>query len=146
MKNLEDFITYNKEKSDDYGDRYDIVINEELACILDGRCFLDYDMPDRIEGFKFTKTKNGIDILSIGCDAHWGYTYNYHDDYGEYLDNDTFTGCDIIMIAQNHPLLKEISLEMFQKMNEVINERIILYGQRDAEFEKLRKKFYNSKN
>ena len=49
MKNLEDFITYNKDKSDDYGDRYNIVINEELADILDGRCFLDYDMPDRIE-------------------------------------------------------------------------------------------------
>lgn len=143
MKNLEDFIIFNEEKSNECGDRYVIVLNSELADILDGRCFLDYDMPERIEGFKFTKTKNGLDLLSIGCDSHWGYTYNYHDDYGEYLDVDTYTGCNIVMIAQKHPLIKEISLEMFQNMNKLVNERIELYQQREYEFESIRKAFYS---
>ena len=146
MKKVEDFIKYNGEKSDDYGSRFDITLNEELANILDGRCFLDYDIPDRLEGFKFYKTKNGLDILTIGCDAHCGYSNNYHDDFGEYLDNDLYSGCEIMMIAQNHPLIKEIPLEMFQKMNKVINDRIQLYKQRDSEFKKIRNEFYNENN
>ena len=56
----------------DYEDKFmdqEIVIDEALANKLNGRCFIDLDMPDRIEGFKFTKTKTGLDCLWIGCDC-----------------------------------------------------------------------------
>ena len=142
---VEKFVKYSPEDSDEYGDRYHIELNEELATILDGRCFLDLDMPERIEGFRFNKTETGLDCLYIGCGVAIGYCHNVHDDYENALDNNLFCGCDIVMVSQDHHLIREISEKEFNRMNQIVNEQIKKIGEREREFKELQKEFFLKK-
>lgn len=113
---------YKADYEDDFMEQ-DIIINEELADKLNGRCFLDTDIPERIEGFKFIKTKTGIDFITIGSDSVFNYSYVYHEDYGKYKVKDTYFGTDIILVETNFYLLREISEDVFNKMVSIINKQ-----------------------
>ena len=100
----------------------EINITPELAEKYDGRVFFDLDMNDRIEMVKFMKTSTGIDILCIGCNYHWGYTYSYHDNYGKYIVEDTFCGSYIELIEKGLcSLMKESTPEKFNEVNQIVN-------------------------
>ena len=113
---------YKADYEDDFMEQ-DIIINEKLADKLNGRCFLDTDMPERIEGFKFIKTKTGIDFITIGSDSVFNYSHVCHEDYGKYKVKDTFFGTDIILVETNFYLLREISEDVFNKMVSIINKQ-----------------------
>lgn len=116
-------------------DEQEIIINESLADELNGRCFMDLDMSDRIEGIKFIKTDRGIDTLYIGCTYCWGYIHCLHDDYGTYQIKDTYNGTDITMIKEKSPFLIEVSLEVFDKMNKIVDDKIKESKKKKVEFE-----------
>ena len=118
-----------------------INITPELAGRLDGKCFLDLDMIERIEAFRFVKTSTGIDMISVGCDDHWGYSHLWHDDYGEYEINDTFCGIWIDMVEANSFLVREITQEKFDKANVIVNEVMDKAEKREAEFKRKQKEF-----
>ena len=118
-----------------------INITPELAESLNGRCFLDLDMSDRIEAFRFIKTSTGIDMHSIGCDNHWGYSHVHHDDFGEYEINDTFNGIWIDMVNEKSFLVREIPQEKFDRANAIVNEIMDEAEKRENEFKKKQKEF-----
>ena len=118
-----------------------INITPELAETLNGRCFLDLDMSDRIEAFRFIKTSTGIDMHSIGCDNHWGYSHVHHDDFGEYEINDTFNGIWIDMVNEKSFLVREIPQEKFDRANAIVNEIMDEAEKRGNEFKKKQKEF-----
>ena len=118
-----------------------IKITRKLVESLDGRCFQDLDMSERIEGLRFTKTQGGIDMLCIGCDQSWGYSDNYFDPYGEYYIEDTYSGGSIDMILNNNPLIKEISQEKFSEMEKLVNRKMRSYKRQKKEFEKSQEQF-----
>lgn len=109
----------------DYEDNFmdqEIVIDETLADKLNGRCFIDLDMPDRIEGFKFTKTKTGLDCLWIGCDCFWAYHFSDHEDYGTYKIKDTSFGTDVNSVLTDFYLIKEVTEDVFNEMQKIVND------------------------
>ncbi len=118
-----------------------INITPELTDRIDGRCFLDLDMNDRIEAFRFIKTSTGIDMVSVGCNDHWGYSHLWHDDYGEYEIGDTFCGIWIDMVETNCYLVREISQEKFDKANIIVNDIMENAEKRLCEFKKRQKEF-----
>ena len=118
-----------------------IVIDEKLADELNGKCFLDLDMSDRLEGFRFAKTSTGIDVLYVGCDYHWGYAHNFHDNYGTYDVEDTYNGYDILNVQSEHFLIREITPEKFDELNKIVNDQMEKQQQLEREFGKLQARF-----
>jgi Zn-finger nucleic acid-binding protein len=98
-------------------------------------------MSDRIEAFRFIKTSTGIDMQSIGCDNHWGYSHVHHDDFGEYEINDTFNGIWIDMVNEKSFLVREIPQEKFDRANAIVNEIMDEAEKRENEFKKKQKEF-----
>lgn len=121
--------------------RKTINITPELAESLDGRCFLDLDMNDRIEAFRFIKTGTGLDMLSIGCNDHWGYSHVHHDDYGEYEIDDTYNGIWIDMVNEKSFLVREIPQAKFDRANAIVNDVMDKAEKRESEFRKKQKEF-----
>lgn len=121
-----------------------IELNRVLVNSLDGRCFLNLSQEERMEGFCFSKTSTGLDTLYIGCDNHWGYSHLYHDNYGTFRPDNVFCGKEVQLVISESPDLREITREKFSEMERVVNERILLYRQRDEEFEQIRERFYIS--
>lgn len=132
---------YQNEYEDDFMEK-SIVINELVADKLNGRCFIDTDMPERIEGFKFIKTKTGIDFISIGADPFFTYTHTYHEDYGVYKVKDTYFGTDIILVEEGFNLLHEVSEEVFNKMIKIVNEQQEIVSDIKKNFEAKQKKLF----
>lgn len=129
----------------DYEDRFleqEIVINEELANKLNGRCFLDTDMPERVEGFKFVKTKTGIDCIYIGAWYCGTYSHVCHEDYGTYKVKDTYFGTDIASIETNFYLIKEISEEVFNKMISIVSEQDNIVTKLKSDFEEKQREIF----
>ena len=120
----------------------DIEIDEELANKLNGRCFVDTDMPERIEGFKFIKTKTGIDFISIGADSFFTYNYVYHEDYGKYKIKDTYFGTEIISVLTKFYLLHEVSEEIFNKMIKIVNAQSEMVNKIEKEFKSKQKQLF----
>jgi len=148
-ENLNYFIDFEEVGEDEVGkdedkeiinednlEKQEIKITETLADELDGRCFMDLDMSDRIEGIKFIKTDRGIDALCIGCNYHWRYVLCFHDNYGTYRIEDTYNGTNIALIKEKSPFLVEISLEIFDKMNEIVNDKIDENKKMEKDFKK----------
>ena len=132
---------YQNEYEDDFMEK-SIVINELVADKLNGRCFIDTDMPERIEGFKFIKTKTGIDFISIGADPFFTYTHTYHEDNGVYKVKDTYFGTDIILVEEGFNLLHEVSEEVFNKMIKIVNEQQEIVSDIKKNFEAKQKKLF----
>lgn len=132
---------YKCDYEDDFMEQ-EIIINEELADKLNGRCFLDTDMPERIEGFKFMKTKTGIDCICIGSDSVFNYNEVYHEDYGTYKVKDTYFGTDIILVETNFYLIREISEELFNKMVAIVNNQKEISNKLEYDWKKTQKQFF----
>ena len=115
-----------------------VILNKEFAAKYDGRCFLDLDMPDRIEALKFTKTPFGLSTECIGCNYSWGYIQDYVDEYGETTYNDMYCGGNIEMIENGMYLHKEITSEKYEQIRNCVLERIALYEQLRNEFLELK--------
>lgn len=132
---------YKCDYEDDFMEQ-EIIINEELADKLNERCFIDIDMPERIEGFKFVKTKTGIDFITIGCDSVFTYNHIYHEDYGTYKVKDTYFGTDIILVETNFYLIREISEELFNKMIAIVNNQKEISNKLENDWKKAQKQFF----
>ena len=125
------------EYDDDKWMKQEIDLTEELVSSFDGRCFWDLDMySDRIEAFRFTKTTTGIDTLYIGCEEKWGYVDNLHDDYGKHKYEDTYCGTELLMIREGNGLIREISQDVFDKINKLVAETIKKWKERENAFKK----------
>ena len=111
-----------------------INFNKELAAKYDGRCFLDLDMPDRIEAMKFTKTPFGLSSEYVGCDYAWGYMQDYVDEYGEKSYDDMYCGADLDMIENGMYLHKEITPEHYELIKDFVLKRIQLYEELRDDF------------
>lgn len=120
----------------------DIEIDEELADKLNGRCFVDTDMSERIEGFKFVKTKTGIDLISIGADSFLTYNYVYHEDYGKYKVKDTYFGTEIINVLTEFYLLHEVSEEIFNEMIKIVNTQSEIVRKIEKDFKAKQKQLF----
>ena len=136
---------YKEEYEDDFMEQ-DIVINETLADILNGRCFIDTDMPERIEGFKFVKAKTGIDCIYVGADPFFTYTHVLHEDYGTYKVKDTYFGTDIALVQTNFYLIREIDDELFNQMLNVVNEQKDIVKKVENDFKKKQKEIFRQVN
>lgn len=116
---------------------------KELAEKYDGRCFLDLDMPDRIEALMFTKTDKGLQGEYIGCDYGWGYNHKFLDKYEDIAESfeDLYNGSSIETIETNSPLHKEITYERYEEIKKAVAEQKKKADKFRAEFAKLQEKF-----
>lgn len=116
---------------------------KELAEKYDGRCFLDLDMPDRIEALMFTKTDKGLLGEYIGCDYGWGYNHKFLDKYEDIAESfeDLYNGSSIETIETNSPLHKEITYERYEEIKKAVAEQKKKADKFRAEFAKLQEKF-----
>lgn len=140
-KFFEEFEFAGEELWDEDEDKWEVNIDEELVNKYDGKCYIDFDMNDRIEAVCFYRTKKGLGSRTIGCDYHWGYNHEYEDEFGTHDWQDTFCGAYIHMIETNCYLLKEIPKEEFEKILAIVIEQIRKSNEMSAEFEKLQKPF-----
>ena len=114
-------LTKRKEVKLDYEDDiWDYLpvqkIAKELAEKYDGRCFVDYDMNERVEAFRFFKDETGINIHIIGCSDCIHYNHIEHDDYDTEGVHNTYSLSEINMVEEEDSLVKEITQEQFDKM------------------------------
>jgi len=124
----------------------EIVINEALADELNGRCFIDTDMPERVEGFKFVKTKTGVDCVYVGADPFFTYNHVVHEDYGTYKVKDTYFGTDIILVQTRFYLIHEIDESVFNQMVKVVNEQEEITNKMKKDFEKKQREIFKQVN
>lgn len=116
---LEKYPEYKQKIDETLGvdEKEEVEITPEIASMLDGRCFLDLDMmTERIEAFKFMKSSTGIDMVCIGCNDHWGYVNVFHDNFGKFNVEDTFSGAEINMVRENNSLVREIPQSRFYEI------------------------------
>ena len=132
---------FKNEYEDSFLDQ-DIEIDEELANKLNGKCFIDTDIPERIEGFKFVKTKTGIDLISIGADSFFTYNHVCHEDYGKYKVKDTYFGTEILNVLTEFYLLHEVSEEIFNKMIKIVNAQSEIVNRIEKDFEAKQKQLF----
>lgn len=104
-----------------------INITPELVELLDGRCFIDLDMPDRLEAFQFKKTMDGINALYCGADgagvAYIHYSEDQADLYGEHNIDDTFNGASIECIITKPAFSVEIPYAAFEHIRAHVHQR-----------------------
>jgi hypothetical protein len=118
----------------------EVEITPGVTSMLDGRCFLDLDMmTERIEAFKFMKSSTGIDMVCIGCDDHWGYINVFHDDFGKFNVEDTFSGAEINMVRENNSLVREIPQSRFYEILFEVNTVIEEAKKREKKFKERQK-------
>ena len=95
-----------------------INITPELVELLNGRCFIDLDMPDRLEAFQFKKTFNGINAIYCGTDgagvAYINYSECEADLCGEHNIDDTYNGASIECIITKPAFSVEIPYAAFE--------------------------------
>lgn len=89
-----DFIKSFIEIADPESSTTDVIhITPELANHLDGHCFLDLDMPERLEGFQFYKANNGITFEYCSTDGY-GVAYidtvNRVDKFDKHVFDNTY--------------------------------------------------------
>lgn len=123
-----------------------IIDIKALAEKYDGRCFLDLDMPDRIEALMFTKTDKGLQGEYIGCDYGWGYNHKFLDKYEDAAESleDLYNGSSIEIIETNCSLHKEITREKYEEIKKIVTEQIKKANKFRAEFSKLQEQTLNS--
>lgn len=139
---LEKYPEYKQKIDETLGvdEKEEVEITPRIASILDGRCFLDLDMmTERIEAFKFMKSSTGIDMVCIGCDDHWGYINVFHDDFGKFNVEDTFSGAEINMVRENNSLVKEIPQSRFYEILFEVNTVIEEAKKREKKFKERQK-------
>lgn len=112
-------------------------ITQELADKYDGRCFLDLDMPDRIEAVRFNKKDSGLEGEYIGCNFHWGYDRKFTDPYGEMEEEDSYHCATIVMLEDGMILHREITREEYYRIKGIVRERIDTCMRMQAEFSKI---------
>jgi hypothetical protein len=119
---------------------------KELAEKYDGRCFLDLDMPDRIEALMFTKTEEGLQGEYITCNYYCGYTNVWVDkfDYIAVSYDDLYNGSSIEMIENGMQLHKEITKGKYEEIKNIVIEQIKKADKLKAEFAKLQEQILNS--
>lgn len=140
-KFFEEFEFAADELWDDDEDKWEITIDEELVNKYDGKCYIDFDMNDRIEAIRFFRSENGISYQSIGCNYHLGYNHEFEDEFGTYEWQDTSCAGYIHMIEQGTWLLKEITREEFNKILAIVNERIKINQTMQDAFKELQRPF-----
>lgn len=115
----------------------EINLSEGFASHFHNRYFLDLDMySERIEAYRFTKTQTGLDTVFIGCDDHWGYCYNSHDNFGKHKIKDMCCGTEILMIEEENHLVREISPATFDEINAIVHKVIDEMEERENAFKK----------
>ena len=91
-------------------------VTEEIANKYDGKCYVDYDTPERIEAVRFFKTKKGLSGQYIGCSYTTYYNHTLNDRIGTKGVENTFNLTSINMIEDNCGLYAEISKDDFDRM------------------------------
>lgn len=130
----------------DYEDAFmeqEIDITPELADKLDGRCFMDLDMSERVEGFCFEKAPNGLKCKTIGADAHYvAYIHTYAQIYGKYKIKDTWFGTEIINVKTDQYLIKEIDSKTWDDMVSLVRSQKERIDKQTAEWEAKQKQIF----
>lgn len=106
-----------------------IHITPELVDHLDGRCFLDLDMHERLEGFQFHKANNGISLEYCGTDGY-GVAYidtvNEVDKIGKHNLDDTYCGCTIYEAVFNKEENLEIPVEAYEHIKHFVQQQLAI--------------------
>lgn len=111
-----------------------INITEELAEHLDGHCFIDLELPERLESVQFRKTDTGLTAEYCGTD---GYGVAYYengcdvelhpkmiDNYGEHILDDTYNGCTLYDVVFNTGTNREISVETHEHIKFFVQQQV----------------------
>ena len=113
-----------------------INITPELADHLDGRCFLDLDMSERLEGFQFHKVNNGITAEYCGTDGCGiAYIIDGSDDkedkfivdkFGKHILENTYNGCTIYEVVFDRSLNLEIPVEAYEHIKHFVRQQMAI--------------------
>lgn len=117
---LQDKITdwAEESESEDWATPYH-VLTKEVAEKYNGKCFVDYEMPERIEGYRFYMDETGLNMQSVGCGPNVNYDHTYHDELGV-KSIESYCLAYINTIEMCKDLLAEISNETFEKMQAIV--------------------------
>ena len=115
-------------------------LTKELAEKYDSKCYVDYDMPDRIEAIKFYKDSTGLNIQYIGCSDSISYNHTDHDNYGDSGIDNTATLSYINIIESESTLLAEISLYKFYEILAIVQKEAELIKEREEHIKDLKKR------
>lgn len=129
-----DFVKSFIEVADPERPTNDIInITPELADHLDGRCFIDLDMHERLEGFQFHKTNNGIIAEYCGTDGYGiAYIHDGSDDkfmedkFGKHLIDNTYNGCTIYEVVFDRSLNLEIPVEAYEHIKHFVQQQLAI--------------------
>lgn len=106
-----------------------INITPELADHLDGRCFLDLDISERLEGFQFHKVNNGITLEycgTDGCGVAYIDTADEVDKFGRHFIDDTYNGCTIYEVVFNKVENLEIPVEAYEHIKHFVQQQLAI--------------------
>lgn len=121
---LKRHIHYNKEYW-----KNEISIDQELIDHLDGRCFLDLDIRERLEGFRFHKVNNGISLEYCGTNGY-GVAYidivKDVDKFGKHFITDTSCGGAIYDVAFNKNDNIEIPVEAYEHIKHFVQQQLAI--------------------
>lgn len=95
------------------------VLTKKVAEKYNGKCFVDYEMPERIEGYRFYMDETGLNMQSVGCGPNVNHEHTYHDDFGV-KSTDSYCLAYINTIEMCKDLLAEIRNETFEKMQAIV--------------------------
>jgi hypothetical protein len=125
-----DFIKSFIEVADPGCSTTDVIsITPELADHLDGHCFLDLDMPERLEGFQFHKANNGITLEYCGTDGY-GVAYidpvDGVDKFGKHVLDNTYCGGIIYEVVFNKKENLEIPVEAYEHIKHFVQQQMAI--------------------
>lgn len=125
-----DFIKSFIEVADPGCSTTDVInITPELADHLDGHCFLDLDMPERLEGFQFHKANNGITLEYCGTDGY-GVAYidtvDEVDKFGKHVLDNTYCGGAIYETVFNKEENLEIPVEAYEHIKHFVQQQLAI--------------------
>lgn len=111
-----------------------INITPELVDHLDGRCFIDLDISECLEGVQFRKTNDGITAEYCGTDG-CGVAYCHDgsdrgervymiDKYGEHIIDNTYNGCTVFEIVANPKMNIEIPVAVYEYIKHFVKQQI----------------------
>lgn len=128
-----DFIKSFIEVADPGCSTTDVInITPELADHIDGHCFLDLDIPERLEGFRFHKANNGITLEYCGTDGY-GVAYidtvDGVDKFGKHVLDNTYCGGTIYEVVFNKKENLEIPVESYEHIKHLVQQQMAI---RDA--------------
>ena len=106
-----------------------INITPELAEHLDGRCFLDLDMHERLEAFQFHKSPYGITMEYCGADGGsvaYVDVVDKVDKFGGHIIDNTYCGCTIYEVVFNKAENIEIPAAAYEHIKRFAQQQIAI--------------------